>query len=187
MHSILRSFLALSVLAAAAGVGGCGGTGAIIDPGVAGPADDDSGAFLDRVADGAMVTQHDAMRGVLFLLEPEGAAPKNFGDCVRTLRQRNILPAEADQEDTKPIRRGELAYMIYQAARVPGGVILTLTGPSRRYCLRELQYRGLMGPGPAYSPVSGMEYVETISRADTYVRTGKVPDAAGQVDDSSTR
>jgi len=182
MHATFRSFLALSILAAAAGLlAGCG-TGAIVDPGATGVADEDSGAFLDRVAAGPMVTQHDAMRGVLFVLEPEGAAPKTFGDCVADLRGGGVLPANADQEDTKAVTRGELAYMIYQACKVPGGVILRLTGPSRRYCLRELQYLGLMGQGPPYAAVTGLEYVETVSRADTYARTGEVPDATGRVD-----
>ena len=51
---------------------------------------------------------------------------------------------------------------------------LALTGPSQRYCLRELQYRGLMAPGIWYNDVTGMEYLAILTRADELRQTGKV-------------
>ncbi len=68
--------------------------------------------------------------------------------------------------------------MTYQACRIKGGLTLQLTGPSQRYCLKELQYRGLMSPGVAYNTVTGMEYLAVLGRIDEYRQTGKVAGAA---------
>ena len=64
--------------------------------------------------------------------------------------------------------------MVYQACHMTGGLTLTLFGPSQRYCLKELQYRGLMTEGPSYNMVTGMEYVAILARADELRQTGKV-------------
>lgn len=64
--------------------------------------------------------------------------------------------------------------MIYQACNMTGGLTLGLLGPSRRYCLRELQYRGLMTKGLASTKVTGLEYVAILARADELRETGKV-------------
>ncbi|MBS3733838.1 MAG: hypothetical protein KGY99_02820 [Phycisphaerae bacterium] len=132
---------------------------------------DNSAAFLDRVADAKSVTLNDAVTGMCLLTGAEAGG--DFATRVRLLRGREVLAGGA-VDATAPVTRGQLAYMVYQAADVPGGVILTLTGPSERYCLRELQYRGMMTDGLANTPVSGMEYVAVLTRAKTYMQTGHI-------------
>ena len=58
----------------------------------------------------------------------------------------------------------------------PPNKTLQLTGPSQRYCLRELQYRRIIGPGFILSKVSGMELVAVLARADAIRTTGEVPE-----------
>lgn len=139
------------------------------------PADDGSAAFLDRVSTGTTVTENDALRGILLLLDGKDASG-DFRQRVNALVERNILSRTWDHRASRPITRGKLAYLVCQACKFPGGVILTLTGPSQRYCLRELQYRELMGSGAFYSQVTGMEFVAVLTRADAYLETGKLPD-----------
>ena len=79
-----------------------------------------------------------------------------------------------DFDPEAPTTKGRVAYMIYQACDMSGGLTLTLAGPSRRYCLRELQYRGMMVEGASYNKVTGMEYVAILSRADELIQTGEV-------------
>jgi len=138
------------------------------------PDDDGSPGFLDRIASQQSVCENDAMRGILMLLDGKDAAA-DFKDRVQRLRARNIIGADWDFDANRPVTRGRLAIMIHKAAGTPGGIILTLAGPSERYCLREMQYRGFIGPGAFYSPVTGSEYVAVISRADAYRRTGQLP------------
>ena len=99
--------------------------------------------------------------------------------------EANGLPLQGLSLETKGseigdilVEAGELgvAYMIHQACRAPRGVVLTLTGPSQRYCLRELQYLGMMSQGFPTTTVTGMEFVAVLTRAEEYRRTGKLPE-----------
>jgi len=156
-----------------AGLAGCE------SPGITGgeaalPADERSPGFIDRISSQKNVSENDAFRGMLMLLDGEDAAA-TFEARVQALQERDVLPAEWAFQADRPLTRGRLAYMVHQACDVPGGVTLTLLGPTQRYCLRELQYRGFVGDGALYTPISGMEYVAVMKRADTYRRTGELP------------
>jgi hypothetical protein len=39
-----------------------------------------------------------------------------------------------------------------------------------------------MAKGTLAAPVTGMEFVAVLTRADSYIRTGKIPDKAGSTD-----
>jgi hypothetical protein len=162
-------------------LGGCD-AGRVIGPNNTLEAGEDSAAFLDRVSSQENVSENDALRGILLLLDGEDTA-KTFQERIDRLRERNIVDGSWDFSADRPISRGKYAYMIYQASKIPGGVVLSLTGPSQRYCLRELQYRSVMVQGVTYMAVSGLEYISVLSRADTYRRTGKVPGLAGDTED----
>ena len=163
--------------------GGCAPFGAqVVDSGAPLPVGEDSAAFIDRVASQPTVSEDDAMRGMLMLLDGEDTA-QSFDERVRKLLDKQIIRANwGDCAATRPITRAKLAHMAFQACAIPGGVILTLTGPSPRYCLREMQYRKMMAPGAGRAPVTGMEYVAVLTRADLCRRTGKVPDLLGQTE-----
>ena len=160
--------------------GGCGG-GMVDNSQAALAANEDSAAFLDRISSQTSVNENDAMRGLVILLDGEDTHG-TFGQRVAALRSRQVVSADWNVDAASSLTRGRLAYMIYQATEMPGGVILTLAGPSERYCLRELQYREVMGEGSVFTPVSGLEFVGVLGSADTYIRTGKVLDKAGTVD-----
>ena len=171
-----RGRLAAGALVAllAAGLGGCA------SPGITGsettlPDDAGSPGFLARVSNQKNVSENDAFRGMLMLLEGDDPAA-DFGGRVAALQERDVVPPRWAYAADRPLTRGRLAYMVYQACGMPGGVTLTLLGPSQRYCLRELQYRGFVGDGAFHIPVSGMEYIAVMKRADTYRRTGDLPE-----------
>ncbi len=183
MRCVLQNLAVLTALAGVGSLVGCTASEGTIAGGQATlVANENSAAFLDRMSSLEGVTENDAMRGILMVLEGRDTA-KTFKQRVQALRNKGILPAGADLEAGRPVTRGRLAYMIYQACKIPGGVILRLAGPSQRYCLRELQYRDMMRKGFARTPVNGMEFVEALTRAEVYRRTGKIPDRAGQIED----
>ncbi len=175
---LLRILMIVVVPAAAASLaGGCSQQGGpnILNPDAVLPPEKSSAAFLDRASSLVAVSQNDAMRGILFLLEGEDNAD-NFAQRVKTLHFKSVIPAGWKYDASKPLNRGQLAYMIYQACGINGGVILQLTGPSRRYCLRELKYRRIMAEGLANTEVTGMEFVAVLKRADAYIEYGHVPE-----------
>ena len=135
-------------------------------------ADSDSAAYLDRTSSQPTVTEAQALNGLLLMLGEK--ADMSFEQAVALVKQRKIADACWDFQADRPVTRGRVAYMIYQACRLPGGLTLTLTGPSQRYCLRELQYQGFMSQGLPYNTVTGLEYVSVLTRADEYRQTGKV-------------
>lgn len=182
MRSVLQGLMVIAVLAGVGGLTGCGASGG----GVAGGGarlleNENSAAFLDRISSQVNVSENDATRGILLVLDGKDQAA-TFQQRVDILRKRNIVAERWNCDAARPITRGKLAYMVYQACKPPGGVILWATGSSQRYCLRELQYHKMMGEGFLLSPVSGMEYVAVLTRADVYRRTGKIPDVTGKIE-----
>jgi len=178
-----RKRLWVAVVVAASIAGGCGAAGTkIAKPQAKLPAGENSAAFFDRVSSQPTVSENDAMRGVLMLVTGKDEAA-TFKGRVEALQAKKIVSAGWRLDADRPVTKGRLAYMLYQACKMPGGVILTLTGPSRRYCLREFQYRRMMVRGSMFTPVTGMEFVAVLTRADIYIRTGKIPDLAGETEE----
>ncbi|HET6427784.1 MAG TPA: hypothetical protein VFJ30_05205 [Phycisphaerae bacterium] len=131
-----------------------------------------SAAFLDELSSQPQVTEAQAFRGLLLVLDND--RQMTFAEAVSALKQTGIVSQSWDFQADRPITRGKLAYMFYQACHMRGGLTLTLTGPSQRYCLRELQYRGYMAPGLFYNKVTGMEFIAVLTRADELRQTGEV-------------
>ena len=138
------------------------------------PKGESSAAFLDRISNQPNVSQNDAMRGVLFLLDGKDDS-SSFQQRVESLIERNIIPSGWNYRPDESITRGKLAYMLCQACNIKDSLMLTIAGPSQRYCLRELQHKGFFASGVIYAQVSGMEFVAALTRADVYIETGNVP------------
>ncbi len=177
-------------LLAAAFAGGCTQAGKVVAPQAMLPAGEESPEFLDRVSSEKHVSENDAMRGVLMLIRGRDESA-SFADRVQSLRSLTVVDPSWDVEANRPITRGRLAYMLYQVLEAPGvlnptpawrsqfrprGVVLTLTGPTQRYCLRELHHEGVFASSIVTTPVTGGEFVAVLGRADAYKKAGEVPD-----------
>ena len=138
------------------------------------PPNEGSPGFLDRLASLPTVSENDACRGMLLLLDGQDKAA-SFRQRADKLAARGVLQGNWRCGAVRPITRGRLAYMICRACEIRGGVIMHLTGPSQRYCLRELQSLRMMASGSVRGHVTGMEFVAVLSRADIYRRTGELP------------
>lgn len=147
------------------------------------PAGEGSADFIGRVGESKTVTENDAFHGLLLLADGKDSC-ENFQQRVETLVKRGMVDSTWTFGANTPLTREKLAYMMYQVGKVDGGVVLALTGPSRRYCLREMQYQGLMGPGSGYVDVTGMEYVAVLGRIDAYLQSGTNTDVNGPSLDS---
>jgi hypothetical protein len=164
----------LAILAASV-LGGCAPAGQLTGPQAKLPLGEESPEFIDRVSSQKVVTENDAMRGILMLVRGQDEK-ETFQQRVEVLRELEVVDASWDFDSNRPITRGKLAYMLYQAIHVQGGVMLMLTGPSQRYCLREMHYQGLMASDIVATQISGGEYIAILGRADAYKNKGEVPD-----------
>lgn len=179
----LHGFAWVAMAAAVVGVTvGCAGPAAEFKAPTSMPAEEDSAAFLDRVSSQQVVSESDAFRGILLMMERKDTA-KTFKQRLQALRAKNVVAESWVCDAGRSITRGKLAYMICQACGIKGGIILRLAGPSQRYCLRELQYMDMMGEGTIFTPVSGMEFIAVLTRGDTYFHTGKVLDRVGETEE----
>lgn len=139
---------------------------------------DDSAGYLDGLAARPEVTQDEAFAGLVLLLDG-AAAEEPFEARVETLRQRGIVDRTWTFDPARTVTFGQAAYMLYQVFHergLVGGATLMLLGPTQRYALREMQFQRLMGEGFVYQRITGMEYVAMLTRADAYIRTGRVPE-----------
>jgi hypothetical protein len=136
---------------------------------------EESPDYIDRVQSQKYVSENDAMRGILMLVDGKDEQP-DFAARVRSLRDRGIVDGGWRFQADRPVTRGRLAYMVCQALRVRGGVTLTLAGPSQRYCLRELEYQGFFASDIATTQITGGEFVSVLTRADAYKKQRVVPD-----------
>ena len=144
------------------------------------PEGENSAAFLDRISSLDTVTENDAVRGILMVDGGDNAG--TFKQRVDLLVDKKILNLKGNHDASRELSRGKLARMVCRVCGLSGGIVLRLTGPSERYCLRELQYRRMMTPGSASAKVSGMEFASVLTRAEIYKRTGKFPDMVGNTD-----
>ena len=132
----------------------------------------DSSDYLDRLSSAELVSEALAVEGILQVLGEDKS--RSFSEGVTYLREQSVANAGWDFQANREVTKGRVAYMAYQACKMTGGLTLRLTGPSQRYCLKELQYRGFMSKGYPYNKVTGMEYVAILTRVDEYLRTGGV-------------
>jgi len=175
-----RYYLLIAGLAAVAIFSGCNQSLTVAGENATLPADENSAAFLDRMSSLDKVTQNDAMRGILML--EGGDKASTFKERVNSLIDKNIICPKGSYDSSANISRGQLARMICTSCELKGGVILRLTGPSERYCLRELEYRQMMINGSVSAEISGMEFASVLTRAEIYKRTRRFPDMVGDTD-----
>ena len=176
-----RYYLLIAGFAAVVALGGCASSRiAVTGENVTLPEGENSAAFLDRMSSQDTVTENDAMRGILML--DGGDKADTFKQRVDSLIDRKILDPKGNYDASRELSRGKLARMICCACGLSGGIIMRLTGPSERYCLRELQYRHMMTKGSVSTKVSGMEFASVLTRAEIYKRTRRFPDMVGNTD-----
>ncbi|MDP6633947.1 MAG: hypothetical protein QGG42_03540 [Phycisphaerae bacterium] len=176
-----RYYFLIAGLTAVAALGGCAPSQlTVADENATLPKGENSAAFLDRMSSLDTVTQNDAMRGLLML--EGGDKTDTFKQKVDLLIDKKIISPTGSYNASHELSRGQLARMICCACKLSGGLVLRLTGPSERYCLRELQYRKMMIDGSVSAKVSGMEFASVLTRAEIYKRTRRFPDMVGDTD-----
>ena len=130
-----------------------------------------SAAYLDRISTDQLVTQNDAFRGILLLLDGEDRYD-DFASRVKALESRGVVSRDWQFGAQEPLTRGKMAYIIYRACEIKGALTLRIFGPSQRYCLKELQYRQIILKSSLSDHITGLEYVAVLGRADCYIRLG---------------
>lgn len=125
--------------------------------------------FWHTLATKPVCSNDDAFHAII--LDLDGTDPNaDYAARVAALKARGLVLKSFNQPANDGVTRGVIAVALCQAANIKGGLIMHLTGPNERYCLRELRYMGLLPPSSTNQTFSGVELVGVIGRFEDYQR-----------------
>lgn len=95
----------------------------------------------------------------------------DFARQFSCLSGKKIISADINPGSSPQaaLRRGQAAYMFYQALGIRGGLVLKVFGVSQRYALAELAFEGIMERGSTREILSGAELVDIFTNAAEYM------------------
>lgn len=141
-----------------------------IDPAIiASHTDDDQMTFWHELAQRPMVANDEAFHAILLFVDGQDQN-ENYEARVAGLKSRKMLPGSFNAAADQAITRGDLAVAIVGVLNIKGGVMLRLTGPNRRYAMRELVYQGIYPDSSEYQTFTGQQFVGIIGKAEDYQR-----------------
>jgi hypothetical protein len=153
-----------------AAIGGCAAAN-VARPVVADLSADDQDTqieFWHTLAARPVACNDDAFHALL--LDLDGADPNaDYAARVAALKSRQLLLPSFNRPAGQAVTRGVIAVALCKAGGITGGVMLHLTGPSERYCLRELRYIDLLPPSSPNQVFSGAELVGVIGAFEDYM------------------
>ena len=127
------------------------------------------------------ISNDEGFHAILLFVDGQDAAT-DYDGRVQLLTERKMLPSGFKESAGQTLRRGTLAVALTQALSIKGGFTMRVFGPSPRYAVRELQYRGVYPPSSPQQTFSGAEFLGIIGRAEDLQRTQTddafAPDAA---------
>jgi hypothetical protein len=121
-------------------------------------------------------TNDDAFHALLLYFDTKDDSA-DYAARVRTLKSRRWLAGDFNEPGGAAVTRGTVAAALCRALNFKGGVTMLLLGggPSPRYALRELQYRGLLPDSSPNQGFSGAELVGVMGKVED-LRTGNPAD-----------
>jgi len=130
-----------------------------------------SASFARSVVDRQAVSFHEGLKGMI-LFSSGRQADMSFKGCLKYAVKTGMAPDDwgAKYNEKSPFTRGMLAFMVVKVLGIRGGLVMQVTGPSRRYALRECQKLGLIEKGSPTSSVSGREFLSVLRKAEEYVK-----------------
>jgi len=113
--------------------------------------------------------RYDAAKAIVILMGVDEEYI-DLSSQVAYLQAQGFLPQRYQQafDPMQPLRKGLLAYILYRALHIKGGIALHLFGPTQRHALKELAFRGMMSPGRVNDLVTGEELVQAMSQMAEY-------------------
>jgi hypothetical protein len=135
--------------------------------------------FWHALNDQPLASNDDAFHALLLYFDGKDDAA-DYAARVRTLKARHWLANDFAEAGDRAVHRGTVAQALVTALKFKGGVTMRLLGPSPRYALRELQFRGLLPDSSLNQVFTGGELVGVIGKVED-LRTGNPADAPAEM------
>jgi hypothetical protein len=123
--------------------------------------------FWHGMADQPVVTHNDAFHGLIELAH--GTDPsQTYEQRVEWLKEQGLLDRHFDRPADEAVSRGTVAQVLVGILDIEGGLTMRVIGPHPRYATRELVYLDLLPPSSEQQGMTGIGFVELISKAEEY-------------------
>jgi hypothetical protein len=161
----LRAF-ALTALVLA--LGGCAVERTVLEDSAAETlgAPDDELDFWDDLATRSVVTNHDAIHGLL--LAAGTTSDDDFAARLEAARHRGWIGEDENPDPNESASVGMISYAVCDILDIDGGVTMRIFGPSRRYCTRELVFLKLIPLRTEAQSLTGLEFIDLMGRIDDW-------------------
>jgi hypothetical protein len=145
-------------------------TEAVVEPAKAGvsPRQAINREYFKRLINQSRARKVDGVYTVIVLLGKEKQFT-SFPAEVEFLKENGYLPKGAAWDLNDSLTKGELAFMLYKALKIKGGVHLRVFGASQRYALSELVFMGIMVRGHQDDVVTGRELAYSFIESADYL------------------
>jgi len=123
--------------------------------------------FWHGLEDRPITCNDEAFHGILLLLDGKDDS-LDYAMRANRLKSRHLLAVNFDRPGTEAVQRGTVATALVRGLKIPGGVMMSITGAAPRYATRELVYRGMFPPSSPEQTFSGAEFVGIMGKAEDY-------------------
>lgn len=129
------------------------------------PGADQDIEFMAKVEAMPAVTNNDMLHALL--LVANGVDPAaTYEERVLLARQKGWVGKAWDEPANESATAGDLAMAGCRLGGIEGGLTMQVFGPSGRYCLRELESRGILPSRTAGQSISGPEFRDFLNQLD---------------------
>lgn len=165
--------LATALVASAMVLGGCQRT-MVENPAAAQfPASEEQLEFLDALETQRVVSNDDALHGLLMFADAD-ADLRTWDERLARARELGWVSEKDDPAANESVTVGRVSSVLCRVLDIDGGLTMRLFGPSPRYATRELVYLRLLTDRTEYQTLSGLEFLDLLSRAEDYRTRGAV-------------
>jgi hypothetical protein len=171
LFSNMRSSLVVALLGAAFFGAGCQ-PAHVRTPLATGWSDNDAHArseFWYELVNRPVAGNDETFHGLLLYLD--GTDPcADYPARVNELKRRKMLAAGFHEGPAVAADRGTLAVALVKVLKIDGGLTMHVLGPSPRYAVRALEYRGVYPPSSPNQGISGAQLVGIMQKAEEFER-----------------
>lgn len=131
------------------------------------PAAEEQLEFLDALETQRVVTNDDALHGLLMFADAD-ADLRSWDERVARAKEMGWIPENAEPVANESVTVGRVSSVLVRVLGIKGGLTMRLFGPSPRYATRELVYLRLLTDRTEDQTLSGLEFLDLLSRAEEF-------------------
>lgn len=136
------------------------------------PASKDELEFLDALGKQMVVTNDDALHGLISFADGTDLSTSYEGR-VEVAKKKQWIPESWNRPADESAQVGWMSVAGCRILNVKGGLTMRLTGPTPRYATKELVFMDVLPLRTENQSLSGREFVDYLNRLNRFQRDGK--------------